>query len=151
MPEFAGKGGAYKIRESIGAVELITGKLVARVDKKTGSLTFASPDGKGLLTERIKEPRQAEKGRVWEYFDWKKDEVLLARGERPGEVLQIGSMAKYISFGPASRVLPGIASSKGYEIFFPPKLKTLCCNIPMYGSYISQEGTDLIDFYFVSR
>lgn len=140
-----------KARESMDAIEISTEKVQIKVNKKSGATSFLTPQGKVLLSEREKEPRQIGTEQVWAFFDWKKEENLIARGRTEKQLLQIGTSAKYISFGKDSDRIPAIASTKGYELLFPAKRKTLCCNIPMYGSYVSMEGTEIIDFYFKVR
>ena len=142
-----GDGGRYKIKEAISTLELMTDKVMIRVEKRTGAVSFLDARGNELLKERSQKPRQIGEGQVWEFFDWSKKETLIAKGLEPGQLLQIGNSAKYISYGADSGELPAIASTKGYELIFPPKRKTLCCNIPVYGPYVSQEGS-IIDFYF---
>lgn len=153
VAEFAGPGVRCKVREGIDSVEIMTEKLTVKIDKKTGSLSFVTPQRKLLLSERAKEPRQIGDGRSLVFFDWAKDEGLIARGDENTDrpFLEIGNLAKYISFGKESKQMPGIASPKGYELSFPPGRKILCCNIPMYGAYLSMEGEPLIDYYFKIR
>lgn len=148
-PDFAGLKCRYKSRENTNAVEIATEKILVRVDKKTGALSFLTPQGKILLSERSKEPRQIGTDRVWQFFDWGKDEQLFARGAVSERPLKIGVSARYISFGRESGLLPGLASSKGYELSFPAGARTLCCNIPVYGTYVSVEGRTVIDYYFI--
>ncbi len=139
-----------KVRETAGTMDISTDKLTVRVDKKTGALSFMTNSGKVLLGERMKEPRQIEQDRNRVFFDWKKEEKLIARGlentDKP--FLEIGSLAKYISYGKDCEQMPGLASSYGYELLFPPCGKILCCNIPMYGTYVSVEQSEIIDYYF---
>lgn len=148
-PDFAGLKCRYKSRENANAVEIATEKILVRVDKKTGALSFLTPQGKILLSERSKEPRQIGTDRVWQFFDWGKDEQLFARGAGSEQPLKIGASARYISFGRESGLLPGLASTKGYELSFPAGVRTLCCNIPVYGAYVSMEGRTVIDYYFI--
>ena len=139
------------VRENPSAVEIMTEYAQIRVDKKTGALTFLNRQGKILLTERNREPRQIGDGKVWNFFDWKKDEVLIAGGIGAPKPVKIGSSAIYFSYGREDDRYPGLASSKGYELIFPKGSRTLCCNIPMYGMYIAMEGTELIDYYIRVR
>ena len=149
LPEYAAPGFRYKKRENPSLVEFITEKVIVHVDKKTGVLSFLTPQGKLLLTERAKDPRQVGDGQVWMYFDWPKGEKLRARGisdkypERTDP-----AFARYISFGRESKRSPGVTSPNGYEILFPPGVKLLCCRIPSYGPYLSVEGSEVIDYYF---
>lgn len=145
--EFQRQNTRHKYRDSREAVELLTEKALIRVDKKTGAVSFLTPRGKLLLAERGREPRQIGSGRIWVYFDWDKGENLIARGAADEEMLSIGSSARYISFGGDNSRWPALTSPKGYELLLPPGKKVLCCNIAVYGSYLSTEGTEVIEYY----
>ena len=66
------------------------------------------------------------------------------------ETLKTNSAA-YFSYGRADDRYPGLAPSKGYEMIFPAGSRVLCCNIAMYGTYISMEETDIIDYYLRAK
>ena len=145
--EMKATGGKYRIRESAGAVELSTDKMTVKVEKRTGALVFMNAAGKTVLAERPTEPRQVSPEKVWIYLQFDKKESLIAKGPTKEKLLQIGNSAKYISYGSTIRQMPAIASSKGYELYFPAGSKVLCCNISMYGPYVALEDTGIIDFY----
>lgn len=147
---FRGLGGKVKLREGIGLVELVLEKLTVRVDKKTGAITFLNSQGKAIANERVTEPRQIGDNKVWEFLEWKKEE-LMAKGPEEGNILAIGKSARYISYGSDSPDLPSLAVSTGYEIILPPKVRTLVCAIPSYGTYISFEGVEFMDYYFKAK
>ena len=139
------------VRENPSLVEITAGYAQIRVDKKTGALTFLNTQGKILLTERSREPRQLGEKKNWGFFEWKKDEALIAGGIGAPKPLKIGNSAAYFSYGRADDRYPGLASSKGYEMIFPAGSRVLCCNIAMYGTYISMEETDIIDYYLRAK
>ena len=139
------------VRENPSLVEITAGYAQIRVDKKTGALTFLNTQGKILLTERSREPRQLGEKENWSFFEWKKDEALIAGGIGAPKPLKIGNSAAYFSYGRADDRYPGLASSKGYEMIFPAGSRVLCCNIAMYGTYISMEETDIIDYYLRAK
>ena len=139
------------VRETPSLVEIMAGYAKIRVDKKTGALTFLNTQGKILLTERSREPRQLGEKKNWSFFEWKKDEVLIAGGIGAPKTLKIGNSAVYFSYGRADERYPGLASSKGYEMIFPGGSRVLCCNIAMYGTYISMEETEIIDYYLRAK
>lgn len=152
LPEYASSGFRYKKRESPAAVEFLTEKVLIHVDKKTGAVSFATPQGKLLLSENPKTPRQIGDGKVWMYFDWQKGEKLKARGSDEEYIPRIDpSFARYISFGRESRRNPGVLSPNGYEILFPPGVKLLCCRLSAYGSYLCAEGSEVVDYYFIAK
>ena len=139
------------VRENPSLVEITAGYTQIRVDKKMGALTFLNTQGKILLTERSREPRQLGEKKNWSFFEWKKDEALIAGGIGAPKPLKIGNSAAYFSYGRADDRYPGLASSKGYEMIFPAGSRVLCCNIAMYGTYISMEETDIIDYYLRAK
>lgn len=137
--KFANPAGTAQVREARDYAELSNGKITARVMKKTGEVSFLDRQGKVLLTERWKEPRQVEKELGYTYFAFDKKEELYAKPPAGKFPLKIGNSAVVISFGENADT-PGIRSSNGYELHFPAGRKTTCCNIPMYGPYVSQAG-----------
>ena len=139
------------VKETPAMVEIMTESARIRVDKKTGALTFLNAQGKILLTERNRDPRQLVEKKNWSFFDWKKDEVLIAGGSGAPRTLKIGNSAVYFSYGRADDRYPGLASSKGYEMIFPAGSRVLCCNIAMYGTYISMEDAEVIDYYLRAK
>lgn len=139
------------VRENPSLVEITAGYAQIRMDKKMGALTFLNTQGKILLTERSREPRQFGEKKNWSFFEWKKDEALIAGGIGAPKPLKIGNSAAYFSYGRADDRYPGLASSKGYEMIFPAGSRVLCCNIAMYGTYISMEETDIIDYYLRAK
>lgn len=144
--KFADMAGSAQVKEARDVIEVSSGKVIARVMKKTGEVSFFDHKGKLLLTEKVREPRQAENDKSWIYFDFEKKEELYAKPLEGQFPLKIGPSAKVISFGEGDE-MPGLHSSNGYELLFPAGRKTLCCNIPMYGPYVSQEGSG-IEYYF---
>ena len=141
----------YTVRENPSMVEIVTGSAQIRVDKKTGALTFLNAQGKILLTERNREPRQLGEKKNWSFFAWKKEEVLMAGGIGAPNTLKIGNSAVYVSYGREDDRYPGLASSQGYEMIFSAGSRVLCCNIAMYGTYISMEETAIIDYYLRAK
>ena len=141
----------YTVRENPSMVEIVTGSAQIRVDKKTGALTFLNTQGKILLTERNREPRQLGEKKNWSFFAWKKEEVLMAGGIGAPNTLKIGNSAVYVSYGREDDRYPGLASSQGYEMIFSAGSRVLCCNIAMYGTYISMEETEIIDYYLRAK
>ena len=136
-----------QVKEARDYVDVCLPKGFARVMKKTGEVSFYDRNQKLLLTERAREPRQVEQALGYTYFEFGKKEELYAKPPKGQFPLKIGSSAKVISFGGDESELPGLHSSSGYELLFPAGRKTLCCNIPMYGPYVSQEGEG-IEYYF---
>ena len=140
-------GFKYKVKDARDYLEIATGRMMVRVEKKTGAVSFYNNGGKKVLSESEKEPRVIEKGKSYCFFSWGKKENLTARGLSAEKMLRMGLSAKYISFGNSSDMMPALASDQGYEMYFPSNTKTLCCSIPMYGPYVLQEGREMVDYY----
>lgn len=141
----------WKYREVKNMVEIALGKLILRVDKKTGGISFYTEQGVHLLSEGTPLPRQIAgppQNQTWTYFNWTKKEILKARGSYNKKWIDMKSTAKYISFGAKSGRPACMMSNSGYQILVPAGRRVMCCTIPMYGSYISTEGEPYIDYYF---
>ncbi len=142
----------WRCRETREAAELATERLLVRVGKKSGAVSFFTSDGKRLLVEQEKEPRllvQGARDQVWMFFDWAKDEKIWAKGVLDDDLLKMNLSANYISFGGRSRKLPCVLSDRGYGIAFLAEDAVMCCNIPMYGPYVTAERTAQTDYCFV--
>ena len=146
-------GVRWNCRESRDAVEIILPKVCVRVEKKTGAISFLNSNGKLLLSEDTKLPRQIETGlknQTWTYFKWAKGENLKARGRENGQWLDLNNTAKYISFSSHTKESVSIMSGNGYQILLPTGPKVMCCTIPTYGPYLYTEKTAEIDYLFRS-
>lgn len=157
IPGFASRredntpGIAWSCREVKNAVEISFGKLLLQVDKKTGAISFCTKDGRILLSEGTPLPRQiavSPKNQTWTYFNWSKKEILKARGAFDKQLLDLKSTAKYISLGAKSQRPACLISNTGYQILVPAGIRTMCCTIPVYGSYLHTEGETQIDYFF---
>lgn len=141
----------WNCRESKDKVEIVTGKLIVRVEKKTGALSFYTTKEKLLLAESAQLPRQMgcePKNQTWTYFNWGKKELLKARGASDEEWLELPSTARYISLGAKSQRPTCLMSNDGYQILIPAGKRVMCCTIPMYGPYLYTEGEKQIDYFF---
>jgi len=142
----------WACKETRDVIGIATEKIMITLEKKTGVLKFYSRDRKLLLSERLKDARQVENGdkkQVWNYFEWTKKEKIWARGLASSDLLPMNMKARYISFGQKKIQMPFVVSDNGYGLAIASKGTVMCCNIPMYGSYISQEETDKIDYFFI--
>lgn len=142
---------AWSCRETREQMEITTGRMLIRADKKSGALSFYTAKEKLLLAENKRLPRQvndAPGNQSWVYFEWAKKEILKARGAADDEWLDLSAAAKYISLGAESERAVCILSNYGYQLLLHPGKKVLCCNIPAYGPYLSVEGETQIDYFF---
>ena len=145
------KPAVWTAKEGRSLVEIATGKIVVRVEKKTGALQFFDRKGRLLLAEKAQLPRQMDTVgcRNWMYFDWQKNEKLAAKGVLADQTERMTQMARYISFGGRKLRMPLLYSSQGYGIGVAARGTVLCCAIPMYGPYLYTEGEKQIDYYFL--
>lgn len=142
----------WTAREGKNLVEVSTGKITVRIEKKTGALLFFDKQGKVLLAEKAALPRQMEGGpdfRTWVYFDWPKTEKLSAKGILDTDLERMNQKARYISFGGKMLRMPLLVSERGYGIAAAGERTVMCCDIPMYGPYLYTDGASQIDYYFL--
>lgn len=142
------EGVKWNLKEMRDAVELMTDKLIVRVEKKNGAVSFLKADKTRLLSEKLVEPRQLEKNECYIYFDWDKKESIKAKGILKDDFKGLVGKAMYISHGGKSMRMPLIQSQKGYELTFPCDYTVMCCDIPMYGPYVYCDHMDHVDYYF---
>ncbi len=57
-------------KESRSEVQLLTDRILIRVEKANGAVQFLSRDGKKLLTENPSEPRLLLDSQTWNFFAW---------------------------------------------------------------------------------
>ena len=143
---------ASKMKEGRDAVMVSTGKITVQIGKKTGALTFFDASGRKLLAEKENPPRQVDTvtHKVWNYFDWTRQERLSAKGVLKDDRLPLKNTAKYICYGTKSKRFPLLHSNTGYGIAVAADSDVLCCNIPMYGPYVSAWNTEIVDYYFIA-
>lgn len=141
----------WTARAGKSLVEVGTEKITIRIDKRTGAIQFFNKEKIRLLSEKIALPRRIELGatsQTWVYFDWRKEEKLAAKGILDDELIPMNQKARYISFGKKKLRMPFLVSKYGYGIGIAAKNDVICCNIPMYGTYLYTEGMEQIDYYF---
>ncbi len=139
----------FSTRENAAVYEIITKKLVIRIEKKTGALAFLDTKGTLLLKESGKEPRQIELdvAKTWNYFEWPKNEKLVAKGILDTELEQVNGKARYISIGGKRKRMPLLLSGKGYGISICAEHTASFCGVGVYGQYICTEKEEQIDYY----
>lgn len=141
----------WQQKETREAVLINTKEIQLTVDKKSGAISYANAAGKTVLKEKTAPPRQMDvvKKQNWMYFDWSRSERLSAKGVLKDDRLPLKNTTKYICYGEKSKRFPLVHSNLGYGIAVAADSDVLCCNIPMYGPYISTEHMELIDYYFI--
>ncbi len=140
---------SFTTRESTTVYEIATKKLAVCIDKKSGALTFLDKKGVVLFKESGKEPRQIELdlSKTWNYFEWAKNEKLVAKGILDDDLQQVNGKARYISIGGKKKRMPLLLSQKGYGISVSAEHTVAFCGVGMYGQYICTEKEKKIDYY----
>ena len=136
-------------KESRSEVQLLTDRILIRVEKANGAVQFLSRDGKKLLTENPSEPRLLLDSQTWNFFAWDKNERLKSKGVLADDFMDLSTKARYISFGQKKLRMPLVLSNKGYAIGVAAGSTVLFCNVRIYGQYIYTQGTGQIDYYFI--
>lgn len=142
---------AWLYREKETYVELRTDQLTCRVDRLSGAIQYMDRTGKLLLEEKSNECRLIDStkgGRAWTFFKWKKDEQLYAPGRDEGSPIQLSRGAHWLCMDGSKGQLPAVISSRGYGIVVATDHPVICCDIPVYGSYLMTEGEKQMDYYF---
>ncbi|MBP3569882.1 MAG: DUF4968 domain-containing protein [Lachnospiraceae bacterium] len=143
------KKAQFSTRENASVYEIITKKLVVRIEKKNGALSFLDTKGTLLLKESGKEPRQIEPDtqKTWNYFEWAKNEKIVAKGILDTDLEQVNGKARYISVGGKRKRMPLLLSQKGYGISVSAENTAYYCGVGVYGQYICTENETQIDYY----
>lgn len=143
------KKAQFTIRENPTVFELITKKYVIRMEKRTGALSFLDAKGNLLFKESGKEPRQIEPDvvKTWNYFEWAKNEVIVAKGILEDDLEPVNGKARYISIGGKKKRMPLLLSRKGYGISVCAENTVYFCGVGVYGQYICAENETQIDYY----
>ncbi len=143
------KKSGFITRENASIYEIITKKLVIRIEKKSGALSCLDMKGTLLFKESGKEPRQIESDvqKTWNYFEWAKNERIVAKGILDTDLEQINGKARYISIGGKRKRMPLLLSGKGYGISVSAENTVYLCGVGMYGQYICTENEMQIDYY----
>ena len=139
----------FTIRENPSIVEILTKKLVVRIEKRTGALSFLNRKGELLFKESAKEPHQIEPDvlKTWNYFEWAKNERIVAKGILDTDLEQVNGKARYISIGGKRKRMPLLLSEKGYGISVSAENTAYFCGVGVYGQYICTENEAQIDYY----
>jgi len=139
----------FTIRENPSIVEILMKKLVVRIEKKTGALSFLNRKGELLFKESAKEPHQIEPDvlKTWNYFEWAKNERIVAKGILNTDLEQVNGKARYISIGGKRKRMPLLLSEKGYGISVSAENTAYFCGVGVYGQYICTENEAQIDYY----
>ncbi len=140
---------SFITRENPSVYEIITKKLIVRMEKKTGALSFLDTKGALLFKESGKEPHQIEPdvSKTWNYFDWAKSEKISAKGILDEDLVEVNGKARYISIGGKKKRMPLLLSGRGYGIAVSAEDAAYFCGVGVYGQYICTEQETQIEYY----
>ena len=143
------KGVSFITRENASVYDIILKKLVVRIEKKSGAVIFLDTKGTLLFRESGKEPRQIEPDveKNWIYFEWAKNEALVAKGILDRDLEPVNGKARYISLGGKKKRMPLLLSGKGYALAVAAEDTVAFCGVGVYGQYICTEKERQIDYY----
>ena len=142
----------WSARAGKSLAELASGQIKIQIDKRSGAIRFLDHEGRKLLTESRVLPRKVKNGQkicTWNYFDWAREEKLMVKGILNEDLERLNNKARYISFGGKIMRMPLIVSEYGYGLGIASEETVMCCDIPLYGTYLYTEGTGQIDYYFI--
>lgn len=138
-------------KESRSEVQLLTNRILIRVEKANGAVQFLSRDGKKLLTENPSEPRLLLDSQTWNFFAWDKNERLKSKGVLADDFMDLSTKARYISFGQKKLRMPLVLSNKGYAIGVAAGSTVLFCNVRTYDIFIPREPVKSIIISFTMK
>ncbi len=141
----------FVTRENPSMFEIITKKLIIRMEKKSGALSFLDTKGALLFKESVKEPHQIEPevSKTWNYFEWPKSEKISAKGILDEDLEEVNGKARYISIGGKKKRMPLLLSGKGYGISVSAEDTAYFCGVGVYGQYICTEKETQIDYFIL--
>ncbi len=139
----------FVTRENPALFEIVTKRLIIRMEKKTGALSFLDTKGALLFKEAAKEPHQIEPevSKTWNYFEWPKSEKLSAKGILDEDLVEVSGKARYISIGGKKKRMPLLLSGRGYALSVAAEDTAYFCGVGVYGQYICTEKETQIDYY----
>ena len=73
----------------------------------------------------------------------------MVKGILNEDLEQINNKARYISFGGKILRMPLVVSGYGYGLGIAADETVMCCDVPLYGTYLYTEGAGQIDYYFL--
>lgn len=88
----------WSAKESRSEVQLLTDRILIRVEKANGAVQFLSRDGKKLLTENPSEPRLLLDTQTWNFFAWDKNERLKSKGVLADDFMDLSTKAAVYLF-----------------------------------------------------
>ena len=140
---------SFITRENPSVFEIITKKLVVRMEKKTGALSFLDAKGALLFKESGKEPHQIEPevSKTWNYFEWAKSEKISTKGILDEDLVEVNGKARYISIGGKKKRMPLLLSGRGYALSVSAEDTAYFCGVGVYGQYICTEQETQIDYF----
>ena len=85
--------------------------------------------------------------KTWNYFEWAKNERIVAKGILDEDLEQVNGKARYISIGGKKKRMPLLLSGKGYGIAVSAENTAYFCGVGVYGQYICTEQETQMDYF----
>ncbi|MCD8386405.1 MAG: glycoside hydrolase family 31 protein [Bacteroidales bacterium] len=140
----------YTIDESAQAITLRTDRYSARVDKSTGSVSYANAEDKTVLKENPTAARSAIVGdsvTPAARFILSDSEAIYGLGQFRDSLLNLrGHQRELIQFNTQAAV-PVIYSTAGWGIFWNNPSRTLFADSPTQGMTLVSDYGDTVDYY----
>jgi alpha-D-xyloside xylohydrolase len=137
------------------SITLTTGKLKAVVERESGTLHYAGPDGKPLTTEGYRSLKPVEVNGEKTYHAevffpiYGSHEGLYGLGQHQAGVWNYRGETIDLSQENTQIAVPLLVSTNGYGIFWNNSSRSRVNNRFVHSLYISAEVADRIDYYFI--
>jgi len=143
----------WLLKDTRDYIEVILPKLIIRVTKKTGAISFIKESNRELLCESPAIQRQySEKEKCWwEYLSFSQREILKALNSQTGEWLDVSNKARYISDTLSGNEESILMSMKGYQLVIPQGVKTLLNASGATSPYLRFENVSRIEYLFRTK
>jgi len=144
----------HTVRESADAIVLKSERLQARLDKKSGQLTFYDGRGRRLTSENGTSFLPVKDGpdsawRVTQSFQLDRDEPIYGLGNYENGQLSQRGFCRTLQPGNVEDGIPVVQSVKGYGILWDNYSPTDFSDTPSGMSFSSSAG-DCMDYYFMN-
>ncbi len=128
----------FRIRETKAAVSLLTRRLEARLDRRTGAVSFHDPHGRTVLAETAggrslvaAEVLGQKTHHAEQRFDWGEDEGLYGLGEQQSGLVNYRGHDVLLVQENTIDVVPVLVSSRGYGILWDNASETRLRDAPV--------------------
>jgi alpha-D-xyloside xylohydrolase len=146
---------SFDVTDNDKAITLTTSKVKVVVERESGTLHYAGPDGKPLTTEGYRSLTPVEVNGEKTYHAevffpiYGSHEGLYGLGQHQAGVWNYRGETIDLSQENTQIVVPLLISTNGYGIFWNNSSRSRVNNRFVHSLYISSEVADRIDYYFI--